>query len=179
VVARLRASITSEEFALRLRRVGLSQRVFALRCGFSVQLVSTYCRFERPSATAYRLLVLEEMLARANALIAPPKVRVPRRAMRRVLDAANVPLTDEPITRSKVKRVRKPGKRNLLSPRFLPRVPPSDEFEMPETWRSLAERIGQAEAKRLHERLASQRPPAPRHNPADDGGPKVRTTGPI
>lgn len=184
MVARLKAPITCAEFAARLRKLGMSQHTFAMRWGFSLELINTNCRFAVPSSTAYRSLLVEEMLAQGQSLIKPPKERVPRLAMQRIFDALNAALTGDQARRNPAKRrKRKPRRVNYLTPKYLGTIPPApavDELEQPATWQQLASRIGADEAQRLHAKLAQRRPRGP-GRPADDADrlPLAKVTDPI
>jgi hypothetical protein len=175
---RVPASITPEELTRRLAMIGLSKRGFARRSAICWSTMSQYTTTGPLPAYVVRLLQVEEVSHALSVLARTSNDRVSKRRF-----SAIIKILDQPITTSLKPRKQKyyPQKRKLLSARNLKTPDSGDipEIDRPETWQLLAERIGQSDAQRLHERLAKRRPRSPRRGPAADTPPAARNTDPI
>jgi hypothetical protein len=175
---RIPSLITATEFARRLAEINLDQSKFARRSGLSWDAVHEYRDAKaRLPACVVRCLQFEEALYALGKLAQTDAERVGKRRMVEILRRAAEPITS--TQKPPKKRVRAGRRRNYLAPRYLklPPAQPSDPLEQPATWQQLAARIGEDEAKRLHDRLAQRRPPQPRRH--RDEAPIPRNSDPI
>jgi hypothetical protein len=179
-MSRINSSVSASEFACRLAAIKLDQSKFARRSGLSWHQVHRYCsgKVALP-ASVDRLLKCEELIYGLNALIVKAGThgdRIGKRMIVALVRAASAPL---PEGKPKHQAKHRKRKKNLLAPRYLPPPPPADELEKPETWTVLAQRIGQDEAQRLHQRLMQRRPRGPGGRAGDGEAPIARVSDPI